>query len=68
MLPIYKYLDSENSNLNFKFISSLILLSIVSIYTIIYDTGINAVLWLCMWCICIVRFVDAIDEISKEDD
>ena len=50
--------------LNFKFLSSLILLGMVSVYTFIYDTSTSADLWLCMWCICIVRFVDVLDEMA----
>ena len=54
--------------LNFKFITSFIILIMVTVYSFIYDNSVNSDLWLCVWCICIVRFVDAIDEISKEDD
>ena len=50
--------------LNFKFLSSVILLGMVSVYTFIYDTSTSADLWLCMWCICIVRFVDVLDEMA----
>ena len=50
--------------LNFKFLSSVILLGIVSVYTIIYDTSTSADLWLCVWCLCIVRFVDVLDEMA----
>ena len=49
--------------LNFKFLSSLILLGMVSVYTFIYDTSVNADLWLCLWCVCMVRFVDVLDEL-----
>ena len=54
--------------LNFKFLTSFIILIMVTVYSFIYDNSVNSDLWLCVWCICIVRFVDAIDEISKEDD
>ena len=50
--------------LNFKFLSSLILLGMVSVYTFIYDTSVSADLWLCVWCLCIVRFVDVLDEMA----
>ena len=47
---------------SFKLISSLILLGMVTVYTFIYDTSINADLWICVWCLCLVRFVDVLDE------
>ena len=50
--------------LNFKFMSSLILLGMVSVYTFIYDSSASADLWLCVWCLCIVRFVDVLDEMA----
>ena len=49
--------------LNFKFLSSLILLGMVTVYTFIYDTSINADLWICVWALCLVRFVDVLDEL-----
>jgi len=55
-----------NRWLNFKFISSVILLCMVSAYTFIYDTSATADLWLCVWCLCIVRFVDVLDDIEVE--
>ena len=54
--------------LNFKFITSFIILIMVTVYSFIYDNSVNSDLWLCVWCICIVRFVDALDEMDKEDD
>ena len=50
--------------LNFKFISSVILLGMVTVYTFMYDSSVNADLWLCVWCICLVRFVDVLDEMA----
>ena len=52
--------------LSFTFLSSVILLGMVTIFTFIYDTAATADLWLCMWCLCIVRFVDVLDEIGIE--
>ena len=49
--------------LNFKFITSLILLAMVTIYTFIHDSSVNADLWICVWALCLVRFVDVLDEI-----
>ena len=53
----------ENAAIRSKLITSFIILVMVTIYSFIYDSGVNADLWLCIWCICIVRFVDALDEI-----
>ena len=50
--------------LNFKFLSSVILLGMVTIYTFIYDTSASDDLWFCVWCLCIVRFVDVLDEMA----
>ena len=50
--------------LSFKFLSSVILLGMVTIFTFIYDTSVTADLWLCMWCLCIVRFVDVLDDME----
>ena len=50
--------------LNFKFVSSTILLAMVTAYTFIYDSSASADLWLCVWCLCIVRFVDALDAMA----
>jgi uncharacterized sodium:solute symporter family permease YidK len=53
-----------NRWLNFKFLSSVILLGMATVYTFINDTGVSADLWLCVWCLCIVRFVDVLDEMA----
>ena len=50
--------------LSFKFLSSVILLGMVTIFTFIYDTSTSADLWLCVWWLCIVRFVDVLDEMD----
>ena len=50
--------------LNFKFLSSVILLGMVTVFAFIYDTSTSADLWLCVWCLCIVRFVDVLDEMA----
>ena len=50
--------------LSFKFLSSTILLAMVTIFTFIYDSSVIADLWLCVWCLCIVRFVDVLDEMA----
>ena len=52
--------------LSFKFLSSVILLGMVTVFTFIYDTSATADLWLCMWCLCIVRFVDVLDDMEIE--
>ena len=50
--------------LNFKLLTSFIILIMVTVYSFIYDNSVNSDLWLCVWCICIVRFVDALDEMK----
>ena len=50
--------------LSFKFLSSTILLAMVTVFTFIYDTSASNDLWLCVWCLCIVRFVDVLDEMA----
>ena len=52
--------------LNFKFISSIILLGMVTVFTFIYDTSATSDLWMCVWCLCIVRFVDVLDDMGIE--
>jgi len=53
---------------SFKLMSSLILLIMSTMWTITYETGVNADLWLCVWCLCVVRFVDAVDEIGEKNN
>ena len=50
--------------LTFKFLSSFILLVGVTLYSIFVDSGVNEDLWMCVWCLCIVRFVDVLDEMA----
>ena len=50
--------------LNFKFLSSLILLGMVTVYSFIHDNGVNADLWVCVWALCLIRFVDVLDEMA----
>jgi len=54
--------------LGFKFVSSFILLVVTTIWTIIYESSVNYDLWFCIWALCLVRFVDAVDEIGGDDD
>ena len=53
-----------NKWFNFKLVSSVILLIMTTIWTITYETSVNADLWLCVWCLSLVRFVDALDDIG----
>ena len=53
-----------NKLLNFKIISSFVLLVVTTIWTIIYETSVNYDLWFCVWAICVVRFVSALDELE----
>ena len=57
-----------NRWLNFKLMSSVILLVMTTIWTITYETSVNADLWFCVWAICVVRFVDVLDEIGGKDN
>ena len=57
-----------NKWLSFKFVSSFILLVVTTIWSIMYDTGVNSDLWFCMWALCVVRFVDVVDEIGGSDE
>ena len=53
-----------NKWFNFKLVSSVILLIMTTIWTITYETSVNADLWLCVWGLSLVRFVDALDDIG----
>ena len=48
---------------NFKFVSSFLLLIITTIWTMLYETSVDYDLWFCIWALCLVRFVDVLDEI-----
>ena len=54
----------SNKWLNFRFLSSVILLGMATIYIIINDTDVSADIWFCVWALCIVRFVDVLDEMA----
>jgi len=60
---IYKENNMNKKWFNFKFVSSFLLLIITTIWSIIYDTSVNSDLWFCIWALCLVRFVDVLDEI-----
>ena len=55
----------NNKWFGFKLISSVILLVMATAYTFIHDTSASADLWLCVWCLCLVRFVDVLDEVGE---
>ena len=65
----YKY-ERNNMNrwLTFKLLSSLILLGMTTVFTMVYDTSVNNDLWLCVWALCLVRFVDALDDIDEKNN
>ena len=50
----------------FRLISSFLLLVVTTIWSIMYDTGVNGDLWFCIWALCLVRFVDVVDDISDD--
>ena len=49
---------------SFKLISSLLLLVMTTIWTCMYETSVNYDLWFCIWALCVVRFVDVVDDLS----
>ena len=57
-----------NRWLNFKICSRFIIFIMTTIFSFIYETSANADLWLCLWCLSLVIFVDALDEISEVGD
>ena len=54
-----------NKWLNFKLLSSLMLLLITTIYALISENTYGYDIWFCVWAICVVRFVDVLDDIDK---
>ena len=50
----------------FRLASSFLLLVVTTIWSIMYDPGVNGDLWFCIWALCLVRFVDVVDDIGKE--
>ena len=54
----------NNKWFSFKLLSSLLLLIMTTIWTLVYETSVNGDLWFCVWAICVVRFVEALDEIG----
>lgn len=60
---IYKENNMNKKWFNFKFVSSFLLLIITTIWTMLYETSVDYDLWFCIWALCLVRFVDVLDEI-----
>ena len=58
----------NNKWFSFKFLSSVILLVVTTIWTIMYETSVNSELWFCVWAICVIQFVDALDDIGSVND
>ncbi len=56
-----------NKFLNFKLVSSFILLIVTTIWTIIYETSVNYDLWFCVWALSLVSFVDSLDGLDKDE-
>jgi len=57
-----------NKWFSFRLISSFLLLVVTTIFSIMYETSVNYDLWFCIWALCLVRFVDVVDDIGEEDD
>ena len=53
-----------NRWLNFKLLSSLMLLLITTVYALISENTYGYDIWFCVWAICVVRFVDVLDEMA----
>ena len=53
---------------SFRLLSSLLLLVVTTIWTIMYETSVNGELWFCVWALCLVQFVDAVDDIGGKND
>ncbi len=49
---------------SFRLLSSLLLLVVTTIWSIMYENGVNGDLWFCIWALSLVRFVDVVDDIS----
>ena len=54
-----------NKWFNFKLVSSLILLCITTVYALISENTYGYDIWFCVWAICVVRFVDVLDDIES---
>ena len=53
---------------NFKLSSSIMLLIITTVYSITSENTYGYDIWFCIWALCVVRFVDALDDIGSEND
>ncbi len=52
--------------LNFKMLSSVLLLIISTIYALVSENTYGNDIWFCVWALCVVRLVDAVDEVSND--
>ena len=55
----------NNKWLNFKFLSGAALLTLTTILSFCIDGGLDNDIWLIVWMLCMVRLVDALDDIDK---
>ena len=62
---VYNKENKMRKWVSFRLISSFLLVVVTTIWSIMYDTGVNGELWFCIWALCIVRFVDVVDDIGK---
>ena len=58
----------NNKWFSFKLLSSFLLLVVTTIWSIMYETSVNSDLWFCVWALCLVQFVDAVDDIGGKND
>jgi uncharacterized membrane protein len=63
VLIIDKENDMKKKWFSFKLMSSFLLLVVTTIWTMLYETSVDYDLWFCIWALCLVRFVDVLDEI-----
>ena len=52
--------------LNFKLSSSVMLLIITTVYSLISENTYGSDIWFCVWALCVVRFVDVLDDMGTE--
>ena len=50
---------------SFKLLSSVLLLIISTIYALLSENTYGSDIWFCVWALCVVRLVDAVDEIGS---
>ena len=53
---------------NFKLVSSFVVLVIVTWNSLVYDDwAVWGDIWFCVWALCIIQFVDALENIADKN-